>query len=554
MPFYFLIAVLPAIASLSSGSLALYAWQRRDVNGARAFSLCAASVFIWCFFSVFEYLSLGEATRIAFGRLQYLGITTFPALWLVFTLRYTQYDGWLSQRKLTGLSVIPMLTLLLSVSDPWHGWIWHEVRVTLIPFPKLVIEHGWWFVYVLIPQCYVLLLAGCGVLLSASFTGSRLFRKQTFVLLASAILPFACNVLYVVSGITLYGLDLTPMGFAASSSLIYLGLFRVRFLDIAPVSYKTVFLNTADAVILLDIHYRIVDINPSALTEATVLFEEKTLVGKPFSRVFPAYRSLIFDLDTAGELTKTLCLVKPFSRRQGEQSCEVFRAVKVRSLLSPGGNPVGWMIIIRDVTLEKQQQAQLEKFAYRDSLTGLFNRRQLEIRAEAIFSKSQSAKSQSAKSQSANSQSANGKSAIDAGTNAGTSSKLSAGTSALLYIDLNRFKPINDQYGHDVGDAVLQHFAQCLRRSVRKGDIVARLGGDEFAALLQNADDTVAEGVRSRLRTILKEKVILASHHFTLSASIGVAYYPTNGRTLQDLLREADKDMYRKKRLTRESP
>ncbi|MEO1447836.1 MAG: GGDEF domain-containing protein, partial [Cyanobacteria bacterium J06635_11] len=115
----------------------------------------------------------------------------------------------------------------------------------------------------------------------------------------------------------------------------------------------------------------------------------------------------------------------------------------------------------------------------------------------------------------------------------------------------NRFKPINDQYGHDVGDLVLQHFARCLNRSVRKGDMVARLGGDEFAALLYNADRTVAYEVRSRLTKILAQVTVIAGQRFTLSASIGVAYYPVDGRTLPDLLRQADVDMYQAKRLSR---
>ncbi|MGC1308042.1 MAG: histidine kinase N-terminal 7TM domain-containing protein [Phormidesmis sp.] len=522
MPVYFLVAILPAIAAFTSGSVALYAWQRREINGARAFSLCTASVFIWCFFSVFESLSLGEGARITFGKAQYLGITAFPVFWLIFTLRYAYHDDWLSRRVLVALGIIPGASLCLAYTDRWHGWVWQSASVQLEPFPALLIKHGWWFDYVLIPQCYLLLLAGCGVLLAASFSGSRLYRKQTLILLGAALAPFVCNVLYVVSGVTFYGLDLTPVGFGVAGALIHVGLFRAKFLDIAPISYKTVFLNTADAVVLLDIHHRIVDLNPSAIAEGQIWVKAQGAVGAvghSFEQVFPNYSALLKDARQTAELTERVTLLEPFDKADSGQGRPIFREVKVRSLLSPGGRRVGWVVIIRDITLEQQQQAQLEQLAYIDSLTGLFNRRQLELKAAEAFAPYPG------------------------------QSVFSMAPSALLYIDLNRFKPINDQYGHEVGDSVLKHFAQCLKRSVRQGDIVVRLGGDEFAALLCDADSVVAMEVRSRLIKILNQEITLAGHRFTLSASIGIAYYPADGVTLQEILRQADEDMYREKRL-----
>jgi len=176
------------------------------------------------------------------------------------------------------------------------------------------------------------------------------------------------------------------------------------------------------------------------------------------------------------------------------------------------------VIIVRDITLEKQQQKQLERFAYIDSLTGLFNRRQLELTAEEVFSLQPEDLADS-----------------------------NHHPIALLYVDLNQFKPINDTYGHEVGDAVLQYFADCLQRSVRKGDMVVRLGGDEFAALLYDADEKMALEVRSRLSKLLEQSVVLIGYRLTLSASIGIACYPVDGTTLPMLLRQADKNMYKEK-------
>ncbi|MEL6471472.1 MAG: histidine kinase N-terminal 7TM domain-containing protein [Cyanobacteria bacterium J06623_4] len=524
------IAALPAIAALASGTLSLYAWQRPEINGAKAFSLCSAATFLWCFFSIFEFLSSGEVAKVIFGKAQYLGLAPFPIFWLIFTLRYAQRDGWVSRGFIAAISTIPLLSLVFAFTDRWHGWVWQSARLKETNFPQLEIVHGWWFDYVMVPHSYALLILGFGVLLSASFSGSRLYRRQTVILLTAALIPFGCNVLYVISEITLYGLDLTPVGFAFAGCLIYFGLFRVGFLEIAPISYKTVFTNTTDAVILIDGQRRIVDLNPSAVAESRHLIDAKAALGRYLEDIFVDYGNLFATLfpteQRQPELTRTIQLPARLPNKHTGQPQAAYREVKVRSLISPGKRSVGWVVMIRDVTLEKQQQAQLEQFAYVDSLTGLFNRRQLELAAQRIFlSQSQIS------------------------TPLGSSPKL-----ALLYIDLNDFKPINDRYGHDVGDIVLKYFARCLSQSVRQGDMVVRLGGDEFVALLYNADTAIATDMRTRLHRSLDRAVVLAGHRFSISASIGIAYYPTDATTLSQLIQQADKNMYREKQSFKQKP
>ncbi len=557
MPFSVLaVAIIPAIATFVTGGIAVYAWQYREVVGARAFALCAASTCIWCFFSVFEFLSTDEATRIAFGKAQYCGIAFFPVFWFVFTLRYAQCDGWLNRRLITGLSVIPVASLILAWSDRWHGWIWSSATLDFRPYPALSIVHGWWFIYVLTPQCYVLLLSGFGVLLGALFSGSRLYRRQIVILLLAALFTFICNVLYVISGVTLYGLDLTPVGFAIAGIIIQLGLFRTQFLEIAPISYKTVFLNTADAVILLDAQRRIVDLNPSAQAERDSASAGLSAIGYSFEQIFPSYSELayhpIFWEPGHSELTKIVQLRSPVPRLSRSQVVSqtvsqavaqtVSREVKVRSLQSSLHRQLGWAIIIRDVTLENQQLEQLEQLAYVDSLTGLCNRRQLEEKAKEVFRERLvwDRQAQIKLPQPAPVRRVGRR-----------SSGHLVSSAALLYIDLNHFKPINDDYGHEVGDVVLKYFAHCLKRSVRKDNMVVRLGGDEFAALLYQADRQAAVEVRDRLHKLLKNAVQLAGHHFTLSASIGIAYYPHDGHSLEALLRCADRKMYQEKQLLR---
>ena len=116
----------------------------------------------------------------------------------------------------------------------------------------------------------------------------------------------------------------------------------------------------------------------------------------------------------------------------------------------------------------------------------------------------------------------------------------------LLYIDLNRFKEVNDRLGHGAGDAVLRAASRRLVRAVRDTDLVARLGGDEFAAVLYNCDAALSQRAVRTIRQVLSEPYREAPY-CEISASIGVATYPFAADSVQGLLHAADAAMYEEK-------
>jgi diguanylate cyclase (GGDEF)-like protein len=123
---------------------------------------------------------------------------------------------------------------------------------------------------------------------------------------------------------------------------------------------------------------------------------------------------------------------------------------------------------------------------------------------------------------------------------------------ALLMIDMDKLKDINDSFGHDGGNSALMLVAQCLQRSIRGTDFAARFGGDEFAVLLPGASPEVAEAVVKRVRhNVYKTTLDLRSRMIRCSVSIGVANYPKDVRDMRELLSIADGNMYRDKELRR---
>lgn len=124
-------------------------------------------------------------------------------------------------------------------------------------------------------------------------------------------------------------------------------------------------------------------------------------------------------------------------------------------------------------------------------------------------------------------------------------SKLKA---ALLFLDLDRFKIINDTLGHQVGDELLRQVAKRLRSCLRSNDMVARMGGDEFTVILSDVKNTkAAELVAQKIIRVLDEPFIIEKQELNVSSSIGISYYPDDGEDIYELLRKADSAMYRAK-------
>jgi diguanylate cyclase (GGDEF)-like protein len=124
-------------------------------------------------------------------------------------------------------------------------------------------------------------------------------------------------------------------------------------------------------------------------------------------------------------------------------------------------------------------------------------------------------------------------------------------SSALIYMDLDRFKTVNDQMGHEVGDELLIAFARRTRRCLRDNDLFGRIGGDEFVAFLPNTNRCQALAVAKRLCDSLSRFWRLQGQRIHTSSSIGIAFYPNAGNDVHSLLRHADEALYQAKRAGR---
>ncbi|MGE5170413.1 MAG: diguanylate cyclase domain-containing protein [Rudaea sp.] len=180
------------------------------------------------------------------------------------------------------------------------------------------------------------------------------------------------------------------------------------------------------------------------------------------------------------------------------------------------GEITHYVALFSDITEAQRQQEEIERLAYYDPLTRLPNRRLLSDRIEQAL-------------------------AVAA---------RHATRVAVCYLDLDRFKPINDSYGHEVGDRLLVEVAHRLQAAVRAQDTVARLGGDEFVLLLTDLrSESESEPILERVLQVVGERFALGDGHTAeISASIGIAFFPGDGSDADALLRHADHAMYEAKR------
>jgi len=124
---------------------------------------------------------------------------------------------------------------------------------------------------------------------------------------------------------------------------------------------------------------------------------------------------------------------------------------------------------------------------------------------------------------------------------------------AMLFLDLDHFKNINDTLGHHVGDELLKIVANSIKSHVRKSDLFARIGGDEFIIVLQDIDNNQHIEFTNKILKILSEPFKVKEHTIQISASIGIAKYPQDGATTSELMMHADSAMYHTKRTGRNS-
>lgn len=268
--------------------------------------------------------------------------------------------------------------------------------------------------------------------------------------------------------------------------------------------------NEPECVKLLNAKGELMEINSAGLLmlEAKDLQEanQQTLLAY----LLPVWREPFLNLHKQVMAGESGILEFEIKGLQGTHKWLETHAVPMRDV---NGEVTSVLGITRDVTEKKETQNRIEMMANYDALTMLPNRLKLEEQLEFILSLS----------------------------------KRHGWNFAILFLDIDHFKDINDTLGHGLGDKLLVKFAQRIKENLREEDILARFGGDEFIILLPNTDNISAQEVAQKILSIVNLPFSFTNHELTVTASIGIAMYPIDGTDKETLYKNADTAMYRAK-------
>ena len=285
---------------------------------------------------------------------------------------------------------------------------------------------------------------------------------------------------------------------------------RLRDLAELELSAK-VFDDGLQAIVITDAQGNILRVNPM-FTEMTG-FDARDVLGRSIALLESRNRPQEFPGGYWQELRQEGSWIGENWKQR--KNGDAFAAWESASAIDgPDGEPVSYIFMFQDITDRKLFSSRLEKLAHYDPLTHLPNRRLLADRVEHAIQRANRSRDQH----------------------------------ALLFIDLDHFKRINDTIGHAAGDRLLTIIAGRLIKCVRGSDTVARLGGDEFAVLLEDIVAPLdAERVAEKILAVLAEPVLLEGRDWYIGASIGISLTGRDGDDMATLLKNADTAMYRAK-------
>lgn len=271
--------------------------------------------------------------------------------------------------------------------------------------------------------------------------------------------------------------------------------------------FRQLFENSPQATVILDLDDNIIDVNTGF--EKLYGYEAEKIKGEKLSPLI-----MPEGMENEGVSVNSLILTGKFYQQEGKRKRKDGSLVDVSILGYPiihEGQNIGVYGIYTDISERKQQEQIIKYYAYYDSLTELPNRHHFMEKLEIAINEA----------------------------------KEKNKVIAMLFIDLDKFKSINDSFGHNVGDKLLLAVGCRLNNIIREGDMVARMGGDEFIIMLKQIDSPdVVYRIVERIHESLNKAYIIEGNEMNITASIGISFYPKDGKDAETLLKNSDIAMY----------
>ncbi|UII58011.1 diguanylate cyclase [Cytobacillus spongiae] len=480
--------------------------RRQFTNIAQIFVIYAAAITIYCMASAFGLMSTSLAEIKFWTTIQYIGLSFSPPLGLLFIMQYLGFN--LTKKKYAALLIIPFITLIIVATNDIHHLHYRvfELDVTLgAPFVHQ--EIGKWYIvhgfYTFASMLVAFILA-----ISHWRETAKIYRPQFVSILFGQLIPMVTAFIYLV-GLTPPGIDPVPMTLWLTSLLYFWSISSSRLFTIMPIAKDAIFNSINDGVIVLDDSNRIIEYNLSSQKMFPQL--SNLSYGSEFTEAWKRIAGEIYPFQLGvGDLNEELELV----------TNDFKRTYQVRaSSVTHASNGSGQLLIFTDITELKSLQGKLESYAFYDELTQIFNRRAFFQKCEQLFNEAQHSES----------------------------------NFAIVLMDIDFFKKVNDTYGHVIGDQLLKHVAQVCQTLLQNGELFARYGGEEFVLALRGYSESEGRKLADQMRiAIERNNLHTAKGELSVTLSLGVAQALKNSyEDLNNLLNKADQALYAAKKAGR---
>lgn len=341
--------LLPLAAVLLALWAILQAWPYRRLPVAQAFLGMMFATIWWSLCNVLELTNATVDGKTFLTSMQYVSVAGVPVLWLLFALLYTNRDHWVSRRLVLGLAGWQSVILLGAWTNHWHRLMW--------PSAELVYTaNGLWVLtgpngllwYIGVASAYSMVLIGTILMIDQARRSRALYRAQALSLLTGALFPWIASILYVTGYSPIPYIDTTPVAFALSGIAFTVAMQRFRTLDLLPTAREILVDQMPDAMIVVDMHDRIIDLNPAA---QTVLGVSPNRIGHPLADVAPLW----FRDQVRDRYEGQFEVVQPHP--DGDPTYDL----RCTTLRDRRGRPSGRIFVLRDITLLKQATLALQQ-------------------------------------------------------------------------------------------------------------------------------------------------------------------------------------------------
>lgn len=465
------ISILLLCFGLSFFILFLYSLNKQRNRLAVPFAFLCLSIAIYITGYAFELQADNTEELYFFLKVEYFGAPLMSGFWLLFTYK-TRHRRPAPIQRIMLMMVFPILTLFLGVTNEVHHLIYTSMDMISYKGHLLSsLEKGLWY-YLNILYAYSVEIYGMTIFFKDWRKQGYHRRTQSFWMLFGSIWPILVNFIYI-SGNAPLNLDLTPFGLCISGIFFYIAIFRYGFLDFQEIMKEVVFMEISEGILVLDNKNRLVDYNLACVEIFSWL--DLCQIGTDIS-LFPEGKRILEQKSPDFEL-------KLINNRKSKYY--VFR----KTTLTEGCHALGSVYFIQDISDQKEMIRALHDIESHDSLTEVYNRRRLLEEMEKELQRL----------------------------------KRCGGCLSILLMDIDHFKLVNEQYGHQAGDEVLRILAGACSDKVRKTDILGRYGGEEFLIILSEATEDNAYFIAENIRKFTESLVFLANGEtIKITVSIGI--------------------------------